>query len=533
MTSASLSSAVGQNIQTPPFRPARPTSSSSTTPTTTTTTTAWTTACHFSIPTFLHLLKDLTLHPERNSSLILRADPLPLPEQSQVPSPSVSHGTRDQDDDPDPAEVELDRWIAEQALEKVDEVRVRLMPKQPNRDRKLDQRVLFYRTPERIEHAHPPHTVNSTEVDSEEAMQKGKERERERAVVIMIPLVKAVEDVPFFHPPVRKVIFTYESCVHTEADGLEQLDQLDITREASTVVQDLKEDYPLQGQLSISYQPFDSMPTLTTPTPAVSDAASPSPFAGVRRTSLPRKRSPLAPSTSTPAETATATAPKEDPKVVNARLDRTCLALLERVYKHGFGQMVGYKKRVNHDVRFPFYRPGGLQADMNNLDGGQAGTIPGPLPRAEGTAPSSRLPSPESRGKFEAGRCQAARVQGESGVSANRGDCTSSSSGVTPRQAASLPHDPLSSTLRNDLSEWGSQDVAIAAFLMLLWKDMYPARQSPTQEGGEGEEWDTWGRPENGFIDLGCVSGSRHPRLSLYSLMGCLGKRSLGPHTRV
>jgi hypothetical protein len=38
---------------------------------------------------------------------------------------------------------------------------------------------------------------------------------------------------------------------------------------------------------------------------------------------------------------------------------------------------------------------------------------------------------------------------------------------------------------------------------MLLWKDMYPARPD-----AEGEEWDTWGRPPNGFIDLGCVSPS-------------------------
>lgn len=68
----------------------------------------------------------------------------------------------------------------------------------------------------------------------------------------------------------------------------------------------------------------------------------------------------------------------------------------------------------------------------------------------------------------------------------------------------SLP-DPLS-YLHSDLSEWGSQDVAIAAFLMLLWKDMYPPRQPSEKEGTE--EWETWGRPENGFVDLGCVSHS-------------------------
>jgi tRNASer (uridine44-2'-O)-methyltransferase len=55
-----------------------------------------------------------------------------------------------------------------------------------------------------------------------------------------------------------------------------------------------------------------------------------------------------------------------------------------------------------------------------------------------------------------------------------------------------------------DLSDWGQQDVAIAAYLMLLWKDMYPARSG--MDGAEAREWDAWGRPQGGFIDLGCVS---------------------------
>jgi hypothetical protein len=64
-----------------------------------------------------------------------------------------------------------------------------------------------------------------------------------------------------------------------------------------------------------------------------------------------------------------------------------------------------------------------------------------------------------------------------------------------------LPNDP---SLPSNLSEWGSQDVAIASFLMLLWKDMYPARNIQQPEN----EWDTWGRPEGGFVDLGCVSAA-------------------------
>jgi hypothetical protein len=74
-------------------------------------------------------------------------------------------------------------------------------------------------------------------------------------------------------------------------------------------------------------------------------------------------------------------------------------------------------------------------------------------------------------------------------------------------QESSLPESSPSSTtfLQSDISDWGSQDVAIAAFLMLLWKDMYPAREAAS---AGGDEWDTWGRPKKGFIDLGCVSTS-------------------------
>jgi hypothetical protein len=94
-------------------------------------------------------------------------------------------------------------------------------------------------------------------------------------------------------------------------------------------------------------------------------------------------------------------------------------------------------------------------------------------------------------------------------------------------QESSLPESsPCSTTFftsTSDISDWGSQDVAIAAFLMLLWKDMYPARP-PT---GSENEWDTWGRPENGFIDLGCVS------VTCDHLGGAddIGKRPAGPYT--
>ena len=360
------------NIQTPPYKPTKP---SSVDQNWKTYPTAWTTGCHFGIPTFLHVLKDLTLHPERNSSLILRADPLPLDTQSQLPSSSSSlsststststsgtgrqaqtDGEKDDDD-----EDEFERWLNLNRLEKVEEIRVRLMPKQPQRDPKLDQRVLFYRTPEKVEHDHPPKVVDG---DGGSGQAPGKVGDRERAVVVMIPLVKEVEDMPFYHPPVRKVVFLYEA---TESqDVVKQMGNLSVNPEKNETGGMVGEDNPIRGRISISYLPFDHPSiksddeTLTNTNinanTGMNEIPTSSPLAGLRGTSLPRKRSPLAgpPIDPTPATTKIV---KEDPKAVQVRLQRTLLALLERVYKHGFGTMIGYKKRVNHDVRSPFMTP--------------------------------------------------------------------------------------------------------------------------------------------------------------------------------
>ncbi len=53
------------------------------------------------------------------------------------------------------------------------------------------------------------------------------------------------------------------------------------------------------------------------------------------------------------------------------------------------------------------------------------------------------------------------------------------------------------------------QDVAVATFLMLLWRDMYPLIDHDPNVRAAGESWSTWGRPAGGFVDLGCVSGDR------------------------
>ena len=254
------------------------------------------TQCHFSLSRFLSVLKDLSLHPERNSSLILRADPLP-PRDPYV----------EQVND----------------LEKFEEIGIRLMPKQPKRDGKLDQRCVFFRTSE-----------------------TGHERGREEGLVLMIPEVKEVGDIPFYHPPVRKLAFRYES-ISALPDVTPSTDE---------------QEPPVKGSISIAYLPFDP-PPLATPTlhPLI-----PSPPGGRSRPS--RKRSPLAGPPLGQGENATGPTPppavilapggtipedeaaKRDTAITEERLHRTCLGLLERVYKYGYGEVIGYRKRVAHDV---------------------------------------------------------------------------------------------------------------------------------------------------------------------------------------
>lgn len=307
-------------VQTPPYKPFKPSTliiPNLETP--------YETSCHFTLPIFLHVLKDLTLHPERNSSLILRADPIPLDTQSQIKSADVE-------------DEEFEDWVKENGMERVDDIRVRLMPKQPKRDGKLDQRVKFYRSKEVMGHEH--------DLTGDGGVEGG--------LVVMIPLVKRVEDIPFFHPPVRKLVFHYETQIGDrqpsgEDQIVDQMKNLSTSGEEETAGP-ATETPEILGRISISYLPFPAS-KLTSKSSAEPSSTSTMPGLAVRRTSMPRKRSPLAgPSFESAPDEAMA---KEDTKVTEARLDRTCLALLERVYKHGFGSMVGYKKRVNHDVGQP------------------------------------------------------------------------------------------------------------------------------------------------------------------------------------
>ncbi|KAG9015950.1 tRNA(Ser) Um(44) 2'-O-methyltransferase [Tulasnella sp. 427] len=60
-------------------------------------------------------------------------------------------------------------------------------------------------------------------------------------------------------------------------------------------------------------------------------------------------------------------------------------------------------------------------------------------------------------------------------------------------------------TLDTDPLKHVFEDIGIATFLLLLWKQTYPPRTS--QVSDQDQPWDTWGRPPGGWIDLGCGNG--------------------------
>ncbi|KAF7325654.1 DUF1613-domain-containing protein [Mycena kentingensis (nom. inval.)] len=50
------------------------------------------------------------------------------------------------------------------------------------------------------------------------------------------------------------------------------------------------------------------------------------------------------------------------------------------------------------------------------------------------------------------------------------------------------------------------EDIGIATFLMVLWRDTYPPL-TVDEDANENEPWHAWGRPPGGFLDFGCGNG--------------------------
>ena len=294
----------------------------------------------FSVGAFFAALKDLTLHPERNSQLILRADPLP----QRAPAASID-GTKARD-----GELGNDHWskgppVDEEAerlgLERVEELRIRLMPRQPKRDGKLDQRIAFYRSPIR----------EGDRLTDHESLPE------ECGLVLMVPEVKMSTDVPFYHPPVSKLAFCYVA-LHGPWEE---------TNGESSKSQNVQDSMPMRGRLSISYLPFPRSHGDGDSQPMPHENVHPA-IQALRRAPA-RKRSPLAASNDAgitlPAPITNGNASSSEIRDgaesveqdgVAYRVDRTCLALLERVYKYGYSSLTGYQKRVHHDVstfRYP------------------------------------------------------------------------------------------------------------------------------------------------------------------------------------
>lgn len=114
---------------------------------------------YFPLDAFQETLEEMSLHPEQNSSLIIRADPLP-----------------------DTEEKEDAALAARLGLELLSHKRVRFIPRQPRRDARLDERVVMYSSPE-----------------------------GDSGVVVQTPCVSSVADIPYYFPAVRKIAFLWDS----------------------------------------------------------------------------------------------------------------------------------------------------------------------------------------------------------------------------------------------------------------------------------------------------------------------------------
>ncbi|KAF8225879.1 DUF1613-domain-containing protein [Tricholoma matsutake] len=51
------------------------------------------------------------------------------------------------------------------------------------------------------------------------------------------------------------------------------------------------------------------------------------------------------------------------------------------------------------------------------------------------------------------------------------------------------------------------EDIGIATFLMLLWKDTFTPNPKPIDQSINGQPWKSWPRPPTGFLDFGCGNG--------------------------
>jgi hypothetical protein len=268
-------------------------------------------------------LEQLCLHPERNSSSILRADILHDTESSSSSSPENG-------------DLPLAFRYPSTMIERR-RLRRKLLPRKPNVDKPLEQDCLFL-------------------VDRDPLSQQG--------MVVLLPDVKEEKDVPFYHPILRKLAFEYRP----SSDFQESDDPNTVPR----------------GMIRISALPFPS--------------------------SSSDETNPVQEALSARAETGSVVN-----KLLPQRTIRTCMHLLETLYKHAWGAERGYEKRVIHDVSdFDTHFDALHRSNYVRSPGpGRPRKFPRSLSRPERKAQAFGLA--ETEGRIQPGRrCQEACLEGMS-----------------------------------------------------------------------------------------------------------------------
>ena len=244
------------------------------------------------------------MHPERNSTSILRADILSDTQAGPSSNKSVVEPTET------PTQLDF-----QTPIDFIDRRRIRrkLLPRKPNLDKPLEQDCIFL-------------AGNNTKLP--------------KGLVILLPDAQDEQSIPFYHPKLKKLAFHYVESTSYEAKN-----------DPDTVP---------QGTIKISALPFPTSESLLVNKVQEGIAVDVAPEDDVNR-------------------------------FLAQRTIRTCMHLLETLYKHAWGQQRGYEKRVVHDVsrtliKHPVKtRPRGLMIIKHIRAGfGRARELSGLVPGTQG-----------------------------------------------------------------------------------------------------------------------------------------------------
>ncbi len=137
--------------------------------------------------------------------------------------------------------------------------------------------------------------------------------QKRHGLVLMIPEVEKEEEIPYYHPKLRALAFHYKELPLRSVFDDDDNDEDSNGESSPSLSTTTPGQPPILGTISISILPF----------PNEYNAAASSPVSSNAMTA---------------------------DKLLPNRTYRTCLHLLETVHKHAYGKMVGYQKRMVHDV---------------------------------------------------------------------------------------------------------------------------------------------------------------------------------------